>query len=261
MVKFKYMDYLPKLMAIEASLEKLGLSKQEAEVYVNTLKLGVAKASEIAQKSKVKREACYYILKLLQEKGFISEVIKSGVKHYSALNPKSILNLIEEEKREKSEAIKEALPELESMQRIALTRPKIEVYEGVEGFKTIVSKLIEKENREIYAYVPENTLHFLPTFHLQFRRRRKEMKVNMKVITERTPFMEDIKNKDKEEIRETRFNSKIMRNINSAYFILQDAVVIIKANEKEQLGIYIKEESTAKLQKNIFEQIWKESEK
>lgn len=248
-------------MTIETSLERLGLSRQEAIVYLSALKLGLAKASDIAQKSKVKREACYYILKLLHEKGFISEVINSGVKHYSAVEPRSILSLIEEEKREKKEALEEVLPELESLQKIALTRPKIEVYEGVGGFKTIVSKLVEKENQEIYAYVPENTLHFLPTFHLQFRRRRKEMKVSMKVITERTTFMEDIKRKDKEELRETRFNNKVMNDIISAYFVLNDAIVIIKANEKEQLGIYIKEESTAELQKKIFEQIWKESER
>ena len=55
-------------MELEASLEKIGLSRNEATVYVNTLKLGTAKASDIAQKSKVKREASYYILKLLMEK-------------------------------------------------------------------------------------------------------------------------------------------------------------------------------------------------
>ncbi|MBI2671976.1 hypothetical protein HYX16_03510 [Candidatus Woesearchaeota archaeon] len=69
--------------------------------------------------------------------------------------------------------------------------------------------------------------------------------------------MEEIKKKDKEELRETRFNNKIMEKIDTAYFILPEAIVIIKANEKEQLGVYIKEENIAKLQKSIFEEIWK----
>ena len=64
-------------MDIEFNLEKVGLSKQEAKVYISSLKLGVAKASDIAQKANVKREASYYILRMLQEKGFVSEVIKS----------------------------------------------------------------------------------------------------------------------------------------------------------------------------------------
>jgi len=33
-------------MEIESSLEKIGLNKQEAKVYLSSLKLGLAKASE-----------------------------------------------------------------------------------------------------------------------------------------------------------------------------------------------------------------------
>lgn len=246
-------------MTIESSLESIGLNRQEAIVYLSALKLGVAKASQIAQKAGIAREAVYYVLKLLQEKGFISEVIKSGVKHYSAVPPQRILGIIEEEKQQKTEAIQGVLPELEALQKVALVRPQIEVYEGVEGFKTIVAKLVEKEHQEICSYVPEKTLHFLPTFHLQFRRKRKGKNIRVRVITEKTKFMEEIKKKDKEELRETRFNDKLLKNIESAYFILPEAIVMIRATEKEQLGIYVKEEGTAKLQKNIFEQVWKES--
>ena len=246
-------------MTLESALESIGLSRQEAIVYLSALKLGVAKASQIAQKAGITREAVYYILKLLQKKGFVSEAIKSGVKYYSAVSPKRILEIIEEEKQQKTETIQEVLHEFESLQKVALTRPQIEVYEGPEGFKTIVAKLVEKENQEICSYVPEKTLHFLPTFHLQFRRRRRERNVRMRVITEKTSLMEEIKKKDKEELRETRFNDKIIKKIEAAYFILPDAIVMIRATEKEQIGVYIKEENTAKLQKNIFEQVWKAS--
>ncbi len=246
-------------MEIQQYLEKIGLNKQESLVYLNTLKLGIAKASEIAQKANIKREASYYILKTLQEKGFISEVIKSGVKHYSAIQPKRILEIIEEEKQQKAESIKEILPELEALQKIALTRPKIEVYEGVGGFKTISAKLVEKENQELYAYIPEKILEFLPAFHPQFRRKRKEKKIHLKVITEKTKAMLNLKKKDKEELRRIRFNDGVIKNLNSVLYILKDAILILKANEKEQLGVYIKEESIAGLQKNIFEKIWKDS--
>jgi sugar-specific transcriptional regulator TrmB len=246
-------------MTIESALQNIGLSKQEAAVYLSALKLGLAKVSEIAQKANIKREAAYYVLKSLQEKGFVSETIKSGVKYYGAIQPKRILEILGEEKQRKVESVKEVLPELESLQKISLERPKIEVYEGIEGFKTAISKLIEKENQEIYCYVPERILHFLPTFHPQFRRKRRERNVRFKMITEKTKFMEEIKKADKEEIRETRFNNHIMKNVNTAFYILPDAVLILKANEKEQLGVYIKEEGNAQLQRQIFHRIWTES--
>ncbi len=249
-------------MEIEATFEKIGLNKQEARVYLSALKLGTAKASEIAQKSGIKREASYYILKLLQEKGFASEIIKSGVKYYSAAEPKRILEIIEEEKQRKSEAVKGIIPELESLKKIAITRPKIELFEGFEGLKTAASRLLEKENQEIYCYIDERILKFIPYFHPQFRRKRKEKKVWLKVITRKNDFTyHDLKSKDKEELRETRFNDELIKDLDASYYILQDSIVILKANEKEQIGIYIKEESTAKLQRKIFEEVWKLAKK
>ncbi|MBI4116858.1 hypothetical protein HY449_03890 [Candidatus Pacearchaeota archaeon] len=247
-------------MEIEPKLEKIGLSKTEAKTYLSALKLGLAKVSEIGQKAGVKREAAYYILKGLQEKGFIGEMIKSGVKYYSASSPKRILEILEEEKEQKAITIREILPELDSLQKIAITKPKIEFYEGEEGLKTAASIMTQKENQVIYAYVTEKILKFIPYFHPLFRMRRKERKIKLKVITEKTRFtVEEIKKKDKKELRETRFNNEIINSIDSCYYILPEGIIILKANEKEQLGIYIQEPSTAKLQKNIFEQIWNKS--
>ncbi len=242
---------------MEQALQRIGLTKQEAKVYLNTLKLGVAKASNIAQKSQVKREASYYILKSLQEKGFISEVIKSGVKYYSAIPPKRILGIIEEEKQKKKESIKDLIPQLEALQKIAITQPKIEVYEGEQGFKTAISKVTEKPNQLIYAYVPKKLLDVLPYFNVQFRLKRKEKNILLHVISENKKEIQELKKNDKAELRIMRFNDTIMKDRESAMYILPDALLIMKGNAKEQIGIYIKEPETAKIQKSIFEEIWK----
>ena len=189
-------------------------------------------------------------------------MIKSGVKYYSAVQPKRILELVEEEKNEKTNRIKEILPELESLQKVALTNPTIEIYHGEEGLKTAASIMTQKQNQTIYCYVPESILHFTPYFHPLFRMRRKQNKVFLKVISEKTKFiLETVKKIDKEELRETRFNDEIIGKMDCAYYILPEGVIILKANEKEQLGIYMKEPSTALLQKRIFEQIWREADK
>lgn len=243
------------------ALERLGLSKQESAVYLSALRLGIAKASEIAQKARIKREAAYYTLNLLKEKGFIGEVIRSGVKHYTATRPARIKEIIEEEKQQKELALEEALPELERLRETALSRPKIEVYEGIEGFKTIASKLLERKDRQFLCYVSGRVLEWLPHFHTQFRRKRKEQNIRIRTISERTPLVEEIQLQDKKELRETRFADDIFQGTSTIYYILEDAVVIIKANESEQLGIYIEEENLARLQKNIFEKLWREAER
>ena len=244
-------------MEIKHALEDIGLNNQEASVYLTTLKLGVAKASAIAQKTGIRRGGVYYTLKLLKQKGFISEVIKSGVTYYSAASPERILDLIEEERDQKKKTIKDILPELKGLQTTALERPQIEIYEGPEGFKTIFSKLIEKPKQHFSCYLSAHILEYMPYFHTQFRKRRSAKHISIRTITERTPQLEEIKNLDNKERRETRFNNKLFKQSEILYYILDDAIVIIKANKKEQLAIYIKEKNLAHLQKNIFEQLWK----
>lgn len=248
-------------MVVEQDLEQIGLSKQEASIYLSTLKLGIAKASQIAQKSGIKRGGSYYTLKLLKEKGYISEVIKSGVQYYSAVSPERILDIIEEEKQRKKEIVQNMIPDLKEMQNIAIERPLIEIYEGYEGFKTIFSKLIEKPNQKFRCYMSAAILDYLPHFHEQFRKRRSGKKISITTITERTETLEEIKKFDKRELRETRFNDALLKDTNILYYILEDAVVIIRANKKEQLAIYLKDKNLAQLQKNIFDKEWRESKK
>ena len=158
-----------------SSLGQLGLSNKEAETYVAVLKLGVAKASIVAKKTQQRREGTYYILKLLLEKGFMSEIIKSGVKYYSALDPKQLPRLIEEEGQRKLSAINESIEELSSIQRTALTHTKVEFYSGVEGLKSVFSKVLATKDTEILALIGKSAIFILPeTYNQQFRRKRKE---------------------------------------------------------------------------------------
>jgi sugar-specific transcriptional regulator TrmB len=249
-------------MEILETLVEMGLSKQEAIVYLNTLKLGLSKASEIAQKSKIQRGASYYILKLLKEKGFVSEVIKSGIKYYSAASPNRIQELLDDERERKKELLTGISNELEELRQTSIDKPNIEVYEGEEGFKTITLKLLEKPNVNWRCYLSSKILDYKPYFHLGFRRRRKEKNISIRTITEDTHQLREIKEKDKEELRETRFMDKLFIGSDvMLYYILDDAIVIVKANEKEQIGIYIKEPELAKMQSNIFDCLWDGLEK
>jgi len=241
---------------LESNLQKAGLTKRESLVYIGLLKLGVAKTSEIAQKSDVGREDAYYILKILQKKGFVGEVIKSGVKYYNAIDPKRILDIITEQAQQKKSAVTEIMSSLENIQKMALSRPKVQFYEGTEGFKTIASLLIQKKDQIIYCYIPEKILHFLPFFHPQFRRKRVEQNVFFKVITENKKLMNQLRAKDNQELREIRFNNDIIKNLDVALYILSDSIIVLKANEIEQMGIYIEEKNLAELQKRTFDLIW-----
>lgn len=247
---------LPPLMQPEKNLESLGLSSQETKVYLATLSLGLSKASQVAQKTGIARGGVYYTLKLLKGKGFISEVIKSGVQYYSATSPQRIAVMVDEEHELKKETALELMKNLQSIHNSALDAPKIEVYEGYDGFKTIFHKLLERENELFRCYLSPAILEYLPHFHEQFRKKRSGKKITIRTITQKTPVLEKIKELDDAELRETRFTDKLLEEVDLLHYILNDAIVVIRANSNEQLATYIEDRMLAQLHKNIFDSEW-----
>ena len=68
-------------------LEKAGLTLGESKVYLSLLELGQSSITNIVTKSKVSTSKSYDILNRLEEKGLVSHVIISGVKHFKAASP------------------------------------------------------------------------------------------------------------------------------------------------------------------------------
>ncbi|MFZ5955227.1 MAG: TrmB family transcriptional regulator [Nanoarchaeota archaeon] len=239
-------------------LQEIGLNPQEINVYINTLKSGLAKASEIARKSGVKREAVYYTLGSLIEKGMINEVLKSSVRYYSAISPDRIQGLLNEQNENKKRIIKELLPELQSIKNSFLTTPKVEIYEGDMGFKNIASMMLDKRNSEIYCYVPFCIFDKFPFFQEKFRMLRRSKKIKLRGITEDCDEMRQIAKSDKKELRITKYNN-LIRNKQIALYILDDRLIILEVNNNEKIGICIHDKTICALQKEIFKIIWENS--
>lgn len=242
---------------MEGNLKSLGLSEKEIKIYLACLKLGSSKASEIASYAKIERQASYYILNLLMRKGFISETIKSGVQYYEVSNPKTLLQRIEEEKKDKEEAIKELIEEQKKFKNIAIPKAKVSWYEGVEGFKTIVREMLEVKDKELYSYNSEKVIKFIPLFLESYALKRREKKIKTKIISEKTDFLVGEKKKEKEKLREIKFIDEIIKGKDYGLAIAKDKVIFVKVTEKEQIGIKIEDKYFAELQKNIFNQLWK----
>lgn len=246
---------------MEENLKLLGLSEQEMKLYLACLRLGNSKASEIASYAKIDRQASYYTLKLLIKKGLIAETIKSGVQYFGVSNPKTLLSQLEEETKQKKEAIIKIADEYEKLKGIALPRAKVSQYEGIDGFKTIAREMLEVKDKEVYSYNTEKVIEFLPHFMGSFALKRKERKIKAKVLSERTPTLVQHKKQNKNTLREIRFLDEILDGKNYALAIAKDKVIFMHVTEKEQIGIKIEDASFAELQKNIFQILWKIAKK
>lgn len=79
----------------EEALKELNLSDKEVKVYLSLLMLGQSTVNDIAKKANLNRVTTYDILKALLERGFVSYVIISGVKHFEAVQPSKFLRFFE----------------------------------------------------------------------------------------------------------------------------------------------------------------------
>jgi len=234
-------------------LKEYGLSEKEAKVYLATLMLGTSKVNEIAGKSNILRETTYAILKQLKEKGLVGYLIKSGVKYFNATDPEKLIEILDEKKSR----IREIMKELKELKGTGIEKSKVEFYDGVEGLKTASEDMIKKENKTVRSYLVVDFLKYIPFYHPGFRLRRKEKKVFLRAICEKSTASEEFKKLDKKELREIRYMDKLMKGLNSGFYVYEDKCLFIKANEKEQFGIIIQDKEFAELQRRIYENLWK----
>jgi sugar-specific transcriptional regulator TrmB len=242
-------------MALEEDLKEFGLTDKEAKVYLALLKLGTALVQDVAKEAGTYRTYTYEILKSLKEKGIVSYVIKSGKQYFEAAEPGKMLSIM----KEKENKLSSIMPELKGIYKSAAEKPKVELYEGKEGLKTILDDLV-RTKKEILVYSSTRKQQKLLQFYFpNFIRRRVKERIKTKVLTERSAETLELCRKDREELREMRFLPAGME-FPTATNIYGNKVAILSL-EKEIVGVIIESKSIADTQRMVFNLLWKMAEK
>jgi len=246
---------------MENELIKLGLNDSERKVYLSCLKQGLSKASEISEDCGIDRQAVYYTLKLLMQKGMITESIKSGIKYYSCIDPLLLIPNIKEEQRIKENSLNELAKKYKELNGISIKKPKVEIYSGLDGFKTAAREMLNVSDKEVYSYISEKIINFRPIFLEPYVKQRAEKKLNVKVISEKTPLLLEKSKENKKELREIKYIDSIIKGKDYEMAISKEKVIFLRATDKDQYGIKIEDEKFAEFQMNIFKLLWELAKK
>ena len=120
-------------------LEELGLTKNEALVYLFLLKHGETTTGAIIKETQIGNSQVYETLNSLIVRGLVSYNVQKDGKHFSASDPKKFIEL-EEERKKRIEGL---LPGLLNLKNSEQKETITAVYEGFEGFKTAFKKIID----------------------------------------------------------------------------------------------------------------------
>ena len=129
---------------MEKDIEKLGLSEKEAVVYLTVLKLGKASITEIARASSLKRSTTHLAVESLVMLGLFSETRSNKRRAISAVHPRRLLELA----NFRAHQIEDKMGELVALYNSPKEKPKIQVFEGIEGVRLLYRELYQSLNNK-----------------------------------------------------------------------------------------------------------------
>ncbi|MBI2549500.1 hypothetical protein HYW21_09230 [Candidatus Woesearchaeota archaeon] len=169
-------------------LQEIGLTTGETKVYLALLHLGETKTGPLAKEAQVSSSKVYKILDRLMKKGLAGYMTKGKIKYFTGVEPKRILDYIEEREKElqrKKELVKQIIPQLEIEQQLADKRTKATLYEGFKAisnfYRQILSELKASDHYFVlgaqYGEEMPGVRAFFHNYHTQ--RIKKKIKVKM----------------------------------------------------------------------------------
>ena len=120
-------------MDLTKNLNQLGLSRNQAKVYLASLQLGVDTVWNIAKHANLKRPSVYLILDDLERMGLISRTKKEHKTLIKAEDPRRLLTDL----KVKEELVNEILPSLKAVYNIDPEKPNIKIAESMESVRNV----------------------------------------------------------------------------------------------------------------------------
>lgn len=164
-------------------LTQLGLAKNEARIYEALLREGECSVGTIAIKSKVHRRNVYDSLQRLIEKGLVFEILEKHENHYQAVEPRKLLELVEEKKT----LIKKALPDLEQLFSGTPKTEQVFIYRGSEGWKNYLRDILRIGQPAYFigakgGWLDERIKHFFRNSSKKQKRRNSNFIISLSTM-------------------------------------------------------------------------------
>lgn len=243
-------------------LEKLGLTKKEATLYLTALELGApSPTSTLAKRAQINRTTAYDILEQLVQKGVVVSFRRRGIRYYEPLPPQKLIAYLEEQSQKYSSLASEAqafLPELNLHYR-PVGRARVYFYEGEKGLVRAYEETLTS-TEEILAYASDQAnQEAIPWYFPEYYKRRAAKKIPIRALFPDTPKDRERHALDQDELRKSRLLPKDKLNFTPEINFFDNKIMI--ADWKGKLGIIIESEEIAKAFKQTFELAWEAAEK
>lgn len=238
------------------TLETLGLSQKEIDVYFTVLQLGSAPLRKIAETCKLKRGTVYDALKRLQSASLISFLDGKRHRYFTAEHPRRLQSLATQKEvavQEARQNIIEKLPQIESLMGIAGHRPNVIYFEGSTGVKQLLENVLSETSKtrsKIYrVYSSAGLRDLIANAWPNYNKRRKNLKIRVKALA----IGEGGKTHGLDERKWLSINDSAPMYT----FIYGEKVAFVGLDDRKKLfGVSINDKAIADTQRLIFDSLW-----
>jgi sugar-specific transcriptional regulator TrmB len=159
------------------ALEGLGLSENEAKIYLCLIKEGPMKASSLAKRTGFQRCTVYDALSQLERKGMAGKSELSGIATFFPSPPSSLYSFLDE----KRDSLDRLVPNL-SRSFESETKASVSVMHGVSGMKTVLEDILSLKADFCVYYGQLQIFDYLPKFFPIFNEKRKKLGIKARFI-------------------------------------------------------------------------------
>ncbi|MEI7792309.1 MAG: helix-turn-helix domain-containing protein [Candidatus Berkelbacteria bacterium] len=237
------------------ALESMGLSENQAAVYLANLELGASSIWDISKKSGVKRPTCYVLLEELMWRGLASSTNDGKRVLYTVASTKQLMQY--EERRHKRAL--QVATELEAIASKSTEKPNIRQYSGVEGVKEACNLvLLQPRGTELKVYASLIMEKEYEEFLNEFAANRVKHGIPTRLLYPDTPECRDFLNR---ELSKQSITTKFLPQDKYEFaahemMIFGDMIVYLAHSVKEPFATVIESSTLANGEKQLFEMLW-----
>ncbi|HAI74076.1 MAG TPA: hypothetical protein DCS28_03935 [Candidatus Moranbacteria bacterium] len=239
-------------------MDNMNFSEKEASIYLTLLEAGEVTATDLAKRCNLKRTTLYNMLPEMQRRGFIKVTKNKGRKFYFIDDVRNLEQSLEE----KTEAVRQMIPELEKFHNISRVKPRIILYEGVIGMKRFYGDIITSVSSgdSILTYIGlQNFYDFVPKEILEkYVGERIRKRVVNKIIAHESDVARDWMNSAKNELREIKILKEQKEIFSGDFKIFANKVAFLSYDE-DFFGVIVESKGIHNMMKGLFYAVWNEN--
>lgn len=242
---------------IKDELEKLGFTSEEADCYTALMETGGGFVSSIARKAHSHRVTTYNTLENLERKGLVRKMKKRGILFFYPVNPRFLLNQIEDQYK----TAQSVVPELISLQNSFSFKPKMQLYEGKDGLWEIFKDMMGSQT-EVVGYTNfKMASELFPDYLEVYGKEVLKLKLKHRLLCPNDDFHiayigEKLMDRINADILEIFAINPVQFAFKNAQYIYEDKVVTISFDRDELMGAILESKNNAETNRAIFNLAW-----